>query len=427
MKSISFAPEKNRREVLMGATAGVMALATPARLFAATPKRVVVVGGGFAGATAAKYLRLWGDPSLQVTLIDPKANHTSCVMSNLVLNRDLTLKDIRFPLSALSRYGVNVVRGSVSKIDRDAMAVHLKSGQTLGYDKLVLSGGVSFKRPKGWSAKTAPHAWIAGAQTTRLRNRIEAMPRGGTFIITIPPSPFRCPPGPYERACTVADMLQSDPGARVLILDANPGIQATKITFSKAFNGIYSNIIDYRTNVAVTAVEPDGRLVHTSAGTFRGDVINIIPTHRAAGVVRRAGLVPKGGRWAPVDPLSYESTLPGFENIHVIGDSQGTSQPKSGHMANAQAKVCADAIVRTLNGEPIDDLSRIRAVTTNSACYSPITSNESSWLTVVFAYDETTGQMKVVPGSLAEAGGWNRENFKDMFDWSNNLWSDTFK
>lgn len=422
-----FTPKKSRRDVLMGATAGVVALAAPARVGAAGPSHIVVAGGGFAGATAAKYLRLWGDPSIRVTLIDPKANHTSCVMSNLVLNRELTLKDLKFKLATLMTYGVNVVRDKVVKVDHDAMTVELKSGATVEYDKLVLSGGISFIRPDGWNTLTAPHAWIAGSQTVRLRKKIEEMPADGTFILTIPPSPYRCPPGPYERACTVADMLQSNPKARVLVLDANPGIQASKSTFTKAFGGLYRDIIEYRTNVAVDAVSDDGRAVHTSAGTFTGDVINIIPTHRASALVRRAGLVPDGDRWAPVDPLSYASVLPGFEDIHVIGDSQGTSQPKSGHMANAQAKVCADAILRQLNGEAIDDIARTRAVTTNSACYSPITSNESSWLTAVFAYDETTGQMKVVPGSLAEAGGWNRENFRDMFDWSNNLWTDTFK
>jgi NADH dehydrogenase FAD-containing subunit len=417
----------NRREILMGASAGVMALAAPARLRAAAPKHVVVAGGGFAGATAAKYLRLWGDPSLQVTLIDPGKFHTSCVMSNLVLNRSLSLRDIRFPLSNLGRYGVNVVRQSVVGVDPAAMTVRLKNDDVVGYDKLVLSGGISFIGPDGWDSKAAPHAWIAGGQTTLLRKKIEAMPVGGTYILTIPPSPYRCPPGPYERACTVAEILQSRGGGRVVVLDANPGIQATKETFTKAFGQLYAGIIDYRTNVAVTAVDAGAGEVQTSAGTFRGDLLNIIPPQRASSLVRRAGVVPKGGRWAPVDPLSYASTLPGFEDIHVIGDSQGTGQPKSGHMANAQAKVCADAIVRLLAGEAIDTHTRASAVTTNSACFSPITADAASWLTAVFAYDMTTHQMRLVPGSLAEAGGWSQRNYRQMFDWSNNLWSDTFK
>ncbi|MCG6904425.1 MAG: NAD(P)/FAD-dependent oxidoreductase [Rhodobacter sp.] len=418
---------QSRRDILLGASAGVMALSAPARLRAATPKHVLVAGGGFAGSTAAKYLRVWGDPSLQVTLVDPEKSHTSCVMSNLVLNRSLRLRDLRFPLSGLESYGVTVLRAKVDKVDPAAMSVKLDSGETVGYDKLVLTGGVSFIGPDGWSARTAPHAWKAGAQTTLLRNRIEAMPAGGTFIMTIPKSPYRCPPGPYERACTVAEVLHSNPGARVVVLDANAGIQATKVSFTRAFNELYSGIIDYRPNVEVESVEAGAGLVHTNAGTFRGDVINIIPTHRASALVRRAGAVPKGSKWAPVDPLSYASTLAGYENIHVIGDSQGTGQPKSGHMANAQAKVCADAILRILAGESIDTLARVRAVTTNSACFSPITADEASWLTAVFAYDETTGEMRVVPGSLAESGGWSRENYREMFDWSNNLWTDTFK
>jgi NADPH-dependent 2,4-dienoyl-CoA reductase/sulfur reductase-like enzyme len=408
----------NRRDILMGASAGVVALAAPARLRAAAPKHVVVAGGGFAGATAAKYLKLWGDPSLKVTLIDPKPHHYSCVMSNLVLNRSLKLKNIRFPLTALERYGVDVVGNTVVEVDPAAMTVRLKNDEVVGYDKLVMSGGISFVPPDGWSSKKAPHAWIAGGQTTRLRNRIEAMPAGGTYILTIPPSPYRCPPGPYERACTVAEILQSRGGGRVVVLDANPGIQASKVTFTKAFGQLYPGIIDYRTNVAVTAVDADAGEVHTTSGTFRGDVLNIIAPQRASVLVRRAGAVPKGGNWAPVDPLSYASTLQGFENIHIIGDSQGTGQPKSGHMANAQAKVCADAIVRLLAGQAIDTHTRANAVTTNSACFSPITVDKASWLTAVFAYDLTTHEMRLVPGSLAEAGGWSR---------ANNLWTDTFR
>jgi hypothetical protein len=167
----------------------------------------------------------------------------------------------------------------------------------------------------------------------------------------------------------------------------------------------------------------------TTNGTemsFGGDLLNIIPTHQASALVRDAGLVPAGSDWAPVDPLSYASTEPGFEDVHVIGDSQGTGQPKSGHMANAQAKVCADAIIRMLNGEAIDTPERMANVTTNSACFSPITGSEAGWLTAAFYYDTTTGNMTLRQGSLAESGGWSGDSYRKMFVWANNLWADTF-
>ncbi|MDJ0627148.1 MAG: FAD/NAD(P)-binding oxidoreductase [Rhodobacter sp.] len=419
--------DPTRRDLLIGATAGAAALSAPARISAATPRHVIVVGGGFGGSTAAKYLRLWGEPSLRVTIIDPKPVHISCVMSNLVLSRTLSLGALRFPHAGLASYGVTFVKDTVIGVDPAAMTVELKSGAMLSCDKLVLAGGISFVKPQGWNQRTAPHAWIAGGQTMQLRNMIEAMPDHGTYIQTIPPSPYRCPPGPYERACTVADILGAKPGARVILLDANDGIQASKATFTRAFNGLYRGKIEYRSGAELVAVDAAAGEVHTSLGVFRGDVLNIIPPHRASVVVRRSGAVPKGSHWAPVDPLSYASTVQGMKNVHIIGDSQGTGQPKSGHMANAQAKVCADAIVRLLAGQRVDGISRVRSVTTNSACYSPITHDKAAWLTAAFAYDETTRQMRLVPASLAESGSWSRESYAEMFDWANNLWTDTFR
>jgi sulfide dehydrogenase [flavocytochrome c] flavoprotein subunit len=428
MTGLPIVPGLSRRHLLMSASAALATLGAPRALRAQATPHVVVVGGGFAGATCAKYLKLWGGDALRVTLIDPRRSHVSCVMSNLVLTRELSLGDLSFDLTALEAYGVEVVRNKVTGVDPDARTVALKSGDAISYDRLVLSGGVSFRRVDGWDPKKMPHAWIAGGQTRILRDQLEAMPAGGHFILTIPLSPYRCPPGPYERACTVAALMRArGGGGRVTVLDANPDIQAERATFNRAFFDLYSDIIDYRTNVILDGVDSDTGAVYTLAEAFQGDVVNILPTHRASGLVRKAGLVPKGSNWAPVDPLSYESTLDGFENVHVIGDSQGTGQPKSGHMANAQAKICADAILRLLNDEPIDTPERMASVTTNSACFSPITLDEASWLTAAFAYDVETDQMRLVQGSLAEARSWSRGNFRDMYDWADNLWADTFK
>jgi hypothetical protein len=291
----------------------------------------------------------------------------------------------------------------------------------------VLAPGIGFHHIPGWDKQKAPHAWIAGGQTTLLKNQIQAMPDNGTFVMTVPKSPYRCPPGPYERACLVADYLIRTKGqySKVIVLDANAGIQAEKETFSHAFNSLYINNIEYHTDVELEAVDADQRVAITSKGNFQSDVLNVIGNQRSPGLIHQSGLT-DGGDWAPVDPLSYASTLAGFERVHVIGDSQATNQPKSGHMANAEAKVCADAIIRQINGEPLDSPERMASITTNSACFSPITNTKASWLTAGFAYDPASGQMKLVPDSLGEAENWSRGSYRDMFTWADNIFADTF-
>ncbi|NWG92266.1 MAG: NAD(P)/FAD-dependent oxidoreductase [Parvularculaceae bacterium] len=389
---------------------------------------VVVAGGGFAGATAAKYLRLWGAGRIRVTLVDPNPTHYSCIMSNLVLEGKLGLANIGFRLSALGAYGVTYVRDWVAGIDAKARLVRLNAGGWTPYDRLVMTGGISFKPVAGLDPKVTPHAWIAGSQTTLLKSQIDAMPKNGVFVMTVPPAPYRCPPGPYERACAVAAILKARGGTpKVIVLDANPAIQAAATTFGKAFSQLYAGIIDYRPNARLLSVDAATKTVRTSIGNFVGDVLNIIPPHRASTLVRGAGLVPAGSDFAPVDPLSYESTLPGFSGVHIIGDSQATKQPKSGHMANAQAKICADAIIRLLNGGTVADAARIASIATNSACFSPITLTEASWLTANYQYDPTTKAMTLAPGSLAESGGWSTGSYSKMQKWSKQLWSDTFQ
>lgn len=413
----------NRRNFVKatGLAAAVSSAPGVLRAQTSTP-RVVVVGGGFGGATAAKYLKHWGGGNLNVTLIDPKARHTSCVMSNLVLNKQLTLNDLRFDYGALqSQYGVEVIQDTVKNINPGSRSLTLKNQPALNYDKLVLSAGISFKKPKGWNSNDMPHAWIAGGQTNLLKKKLAALPGGSSFIMTIPKSPYRCPPGPYERACLVADMLKQRGGGRVIVLDANDKIQAERETFGRAFDELYGDIIEYYPDAVLNAI--DGSVLETSLGDFSADLVNIIPTQRAGGLVRKSGLT-DGGFWAPVDITTYESTLSGFEDIHIIGDSQGSGQPKSAHMANAQAKVCADAIIRKLASQPTNASDRLDNLTTNSACYSPITSDTASWLTAVFAYDSGSKQMKL--SHIGEAGEWTRENYRDMFDWSANLFNDTF-
>ncbi|NNJ80437.1 MAG: NAD(P)/FAD-dependent oxidoreductase, partial [Xanthomonadales bacterium] len=288
-----------------------------------------------------------------------------------------------------------------------------------------IATGIEFDAPEGTDFEKTPHAWIAGPQTTLLANQINAMPDGGNFVMTIPKSPYRCPPGPYERACLVADIIRrNNRGGTVTVLDANAGIQAEVETFSKAFFDLYGDIIDYHTGVAVDGVDSDARVVVAESNDkFEGDVVNIIAPQRALRFVRESGLT--GGKdWAGVDLLTYASTEPGFETVHIIGDSQGSNQPKSAHMANSQAKVCADAILRSLAGLPSNSDERVKNITTNSACYSPITYDEASWLTANYAFNVETGMMEKKHGG--EADHWNKDNYEEMFAWASNLFTDSF-
>ena len=247
------------------------------------------------------------------------------------------------------------------------------------------------------------------------------MNAGGVFVMTIPKTPYRCPPGPYERACMVADYLKTrKAGAKVIVLDANASIAAEPATFETAFNFTHAGVIEYHSGVTINSIDPSTQTLDTSAGLIRGDVLNPIPPQRAGTIVSNtAGLANVNGRWAGVDVRSYESTA--LAGIHIIGDANGSTQPKAGHIANAEAKVCADAILRILAGGSPDP-----EPVTNSACYSPITASTASWLTVVFGYDSATGTMKAVPGAAGEASSATRDNYDDMFVWFNNLMGDTF-
>ena len=419
----------------MHSVAAAAPLTVPVLARSLSPPQVIVIGGGFAGATVAKYIRHWSAGNVDVTLVESKARHTSCVMSNLVLNEHLKVRDLRLDYDGLrERYGVNVVQDRAVAIDTGAMQVRLRNGGWSNYDRLVLAPGIAFDRPSGWEPNQIPHAWIAGSQSNLLRNQIRAMPDDGTFVMTIPKSPYRCPPGPYERACLVADILGRRSGVlgersvarvpRVIVLDANDHIQAEEKTFSRAFDELYGDIVEYYPGVQLEAVDSASRTAITNAGDFSADVLNIIAPHRAPGLLRGAGLVPKGERWAPVDLLGYESTVAGVEGVHIIGDSQASRQPKSAHMANSQAKICADAVLRRLAGERIDSEERVDNLTSNSACYSPITAKEASYLTAVYAYNKSTGSMDLT--ALGEAEKWKDDYFEDMFDWSANLWRDSF-
>lgn len=386
--------------------------------------RVVVIGGGMAGTTVAKYLRLWGGTGVQVTLVEPNPSYISNIFSNKVLTGERTLTQLSYKYGTLtSKYGVKLVTKSVTAIDHVGQQVILNDGNKLSYDRLVIAPGIAFDAlPLSGTATNQAkvvHAWQAGAQTTSLQSQIKAMKKTDTFIMTIPPKPYRCPPGPYERACVVADYLKrTKGGGNVVVLDANPGIQAAVENFTYAFKNIHKNIT-YVPNATLSSIDADTGTVNTSAGTFKGKVINAIPMHKAGKIITDNALLANvGGRWAGVNVLSYESAIP---NIHVIGDAAATTQPKAGHVANAEAKVCADAIIHLLRSEAVNP-----APMTNSACYTPITNKTAAWLSVVYRYDPVTGTMLPTGSGVTESLNINADNHEEMLKWFSNLMSDTF-
>jgi len=405
------------------------ALAEQTSTSAAAVGRVVVVGGGMGGTTVAKYLRLWGGTGVDVTLVEPNATYYSSIFSNMILTGERTLSQLSFNYAILtSKYGVKVQNYSVKSIDPIGKKVTLSNGSSLSYDRLVIAPGIDFEAlPLSGTATNKAkivHAWKAGAQTLSLQSQIKAMTSKDTFIVTIPPSPFRCPPGPYERACVVADYLKrTKRGGKVIILDANSKIQAEPQNFNTAFNVTHKGIITYVPNVQITGINADTMTVNTSAGTFSGKVINAIPIHKGADLITKSGIGlanSPDSKWAGVNVLSYESTAVPF--IHVIGDSSATTQPKAGHIANAEAKVCADAIIQHFKGSAIN-----QSPVTNSSCFTPITKTTASWLSVVYRYDPATGTMVATGSGITESNGANSENYEDMLKWFTNLMADTFK
>lgn len=406
--------------------------------------RVVVIGGGMAGAACAKYLRLWGGSGVEVTLVEPRAAYTSNIMSNLVLNGGTTMGALDYSYERLSsRYGVMVRQGRVSSLDPGARRVRLEDGTELPYDRVIAAPGIEFEDAWGLVAADyetrTPHAWQAGAQTALLRDQIGQMVAGDHFVMVIPRAPYRCPPGPYERACLVADLLKTSGRAtsQVLVLDENLTIQAERENFTFAFQQIHAGVVRYEPGVTAVTIDPATLNVRYrdavgAPKSLQARVINPIAPHRAAGSgaagwLRQAGVANSAdGRWAVVNVLSYESTaVPG---VHVIGDAASCGLPKAGHVGNQEAKICADAILRLLGGGQPDP-----APVANSACYSPITAGTASWLTAVYQYDAAQARMVVAanggnPAGAAavEAGSITAKNFQQMRTWFDTLMRDTF-
>ena len=414
-----WADDKHRKPRRSGSSGS----GTPVVLPPTNPKaRVIVIGGGMAGVTVAKYLRLWGD-AVDVTLIERDARYQSNIMSSLVLTGQRSLSSLTYSYDLLqSRYGVRRVQGTVVEVDPIAARVRLADGTWLGADRIVMAPGIDFDPVPGLdNPDLMPHAWKAGAQTTLLAQQLAAMPSNGVAVLTIPKGPYRCPPGPYERACLIADWMKAKkPRAKLIVLDANLDFVTERDNFAQAFYGLHANVIEYRTGVEISSVDTHQMIVYTNGGPVKANVVNLIPGQRAGALAATTGLATaNGGRFAPVDVLSYASTLAPL--VHVIGDASATTQPKAGHIANQEAKVCADALARIFAGGQPDP-----APVTNSACYSTITRTQASWLTAVFQYDPVAKVMTPVADSSAASVGWKTDHFEDMNEWFGALMADTF-
>lgn len=431
-----------RRQFIQTATGTSIALSAtllPFSARAAANYNVIVVGGGMAGATVAKYLKLWSRNELSVALIEKDSSYVSNIMSNEVLTgKRASVSTLAYSYSTLtSKYGISRLQGTVIGIDaiNKTVTYATASGNVvLTYDRLVLAPGLDFDLMPGMSNASqydtlAPHAWKAGPQTTLLRQQLLAMPDYQNVVITIPLSPYRCPPGPYERACVIADWLKTNkPNSKVIVLDANSTIQAQASNFQKAFDGAHGYKVDYRPGCTDTKLQlaPGA---HTVTFTQNGNtqavtaaVLNPIPPQRAPALLVDSGLV--SGKFAPINLLSYESTLKA--GIHVIGDACISGMPKAGHIGNQEAKTCANAIVNALKGNQYA-LAETSPVL-NSACFTPVTGTKATWLSAVYQY--SSGVM--VPSSQngatqpRAATVASTDNYSDMEKWFKTLMSDTF-
>lgn len=430
-----------RREFIK--TSAQASIALGASLFSLAAKaanyNVIVVGGGMAGATVAKYLRLWSKNQISVALIEKDTSYVSNIMSNEVITgKRSSVSSLTYSYSALSsKYGVNRLQGTVIGIDSSNKTVTYasSSGNTvLTYDRLVLAPGLDFDLMPGMSnmsqyETTIPHAWKAGSQTTLLRSQLLSMANGTHVVITIPLAPYRCPPGPYERACVIADWLKlNKPNSKVIVLDENATIQAQAINFQKAFNGAYGYLVDYRPGCTITNTQL-ATGAHTVTFTQNGltqavtaGVFNPIPPQRAPSLLVNSGLV--SGKFAPVNLLTYESTLK--PSIHVIGDACISGMPKAGHIGNQEAKTCANAVVNALKGDQYALFESSPVL--NSACFTPVTSTTATWLSAVYQYANgvmvpSTQNGFTQPRAAVSA---STENYSNMNTWFSTLMGDTF-
>ncbi len=421
----------SRRAVLHSTAAlGLLGLGACATTSIPSRAKVVVIGGGYGGATAAKYLRWLSDYKIDVVMIEPQEAFVSCPMSNLVLSGVKQMDYLTTPYTSLSRrHGVTVVRDRAQSVDTRAKTVTLANGPVIGYDKLIVSPGIDliFNGIEGLQQAQQDgqilQAWKAGAETVALRRQLEAMPDGGVFAITIPEQPYRCPPGPYERASVVAGYFKAHkPRSKVLILDANPDVISKGVLFKKVWAEQYKGMLEYRSQHRVTAVDAKAGVIKFDVqDDVKAQVLNVLPAMRAGAIAVQAGLNNQANnRWCGVNYLNFESTA--AKDVHVLGDAilAAPAMPKSGHMANSQAKVAAAAIVAEMAGWTVNPAPML-----TNTCYSFIDPKNSIHVASVHAYVAAEKTFKTVAGSGGVSAAPSELEGVYALSWASNIWADT--
>ena len=415
----------------LGASAALTPLLSGCASLSGIPSKsqVVVIGGGFAGATAAKYVRLLSDYKIQVVLIEPNTNFVSCHISNLVLGGSKKMEDITTSYDTLNRkHGIKVVKDMVTSIDTDKKSVTTASGVTISYDKLIMSPGIDFMFNSIEGLQAAHdsgqvlHAWKAGPETAALRKQLEQMRDGGVYAISIPAAPYRCPPGPYERASQIAHYFkQHKPKSKVLILDANEDVTSKGKLFKAYWAANYKGILEYMPSHKAVAVDAKtSTLKFDVQADVKADVLNVIPSMGAGKIAATSKLNNVNGRWCGVNYLTFESTQ--AKDVHIIGDSIMTApgMPKSGHMANSQAKVCAAAIVAQISGLQVNPAPLL-----SNTCYSFLNDKEVVHVASVHQYNADKKTYLTVPGSGGLSPAPNQLEGIYAWNWAQNIWADT--
>jgi len=420
----------NRRSFLK-ATGGALATGGLSFPYLATSasKRVVIVGGGVGGLIAAKYIAK-GDSSVEVTIVEPKPHHHTCFMSNEVIGGDRDISTIKFGYDNIAGHGIKLVQDKVTEVDAEAHKVKTAGGATLEYDRLVMSPGISlnFGAIEGYSEEAAevmPHSWIAGAQTALLRKQLVDMEDGGLVVIAPPQNPFRCPPGPYERAAQIAHHLKHNkPKSKLLILDAKDKFSKQGL-FMQGYKDVYGDMIEWvagaDTGGGVKSVNTKDMTVSTDFDDHKVAVANIIPPQKAAQIAQDAGLTDDSG-WCPVDLGTFESK--NHEDIHVIGDASiAKGMPKSGYAAGTQAKVCAASVVSLLNGKDPGKASYA------NACYSLIAPDYGISVVAVYELAEDRSEIKKLGGGLTPMDATAEARAREVqyaYSWFNNMTAEMF-
>ena len=418
----------NRREFLkrMAATTGAAAVGGCAGgMGGGSAGRVVVIGAGYGGATAARYVKEWA-PDIDVTVVERGTEFVSCPLSNLVLGGNTQIGNLTMGYGRLNGRGVRVVRDEAVAVDAGARQVRLKTGHTLPYDRLIVSPGVDFDPVKGLESAEAQsrvlHAWKAGPQTVALRKQLEAMRDGGVYVFHIPMAPYRCPPGPYERVCQVADYFKrSKPKSKIVVLDSNPDITSKKGLFLQSWDGVYKGMIDYRPNSELQEVDAKTLTAKLTFDSVRADVLNVVPAQRAGEIARSAGLITANQRWCGVDWKTCESVA--VKGVHVLGDAtlSAPGMPKSASMANQQAKVCAAAVVALIKGQPVEAHPMMM-----NTCYSFVDAKNVMHVASVHIYDDAQKTLVPVKGAGGVSPKASELEGTYAWGWAKNIWAEAF-